>query len=438
MQLAVIGAGYVGLVTGACLTELGHEVTCVDIDEAKVAALSAGVVSIYEPGLQNLVDRGLTTGRLRFVDDYADAVPDATVVMIAVGTPSDPSGRADLSQINRAIDQVAKLLEPGSLVVMKSTVPVGTTMETVQKIKAVRPDLEFEIGSNPEFLRQGDAVADFMRPDRLVLGTASPRAEQMLRHIYQPLLTAGVTTLMTTIETAELIKYASNAFLATKLSFVNEIADLCEAVGADVEEVAIGVGLDARISDRFLAAGPGYGGSCLPKDTQALLHTSQVHGTPSRIVAAAVDANLNRKRRMATKVAAAVGGSLQGKRIGVLGLAFKANTDDLRESPAVEIIRMMIGAGATVCAYDPEGMDNARRLLPDIEYAAGPYEAITGVDAVAIVTEWPEFATMDLVRVRDLAKAPVIVDLRNLYDPEDMRRLGFSYHSIGRPPVLPQ
>jgi len=435
MKLAVVGTGYVGLVTGSCLAELGHNVTCVDIDATKIGELNNGVVSIFEPGLTDLVERGRRAGRLRFTTDLGEAMPGSSAVFIAVGTPSDSSGRADLSQVTEAADGIAELMDPGTLVVVKSTVPVGTTRHVADQIHQTRPGVDFEIGANPEFLRQGVAVTDFMHPDRLVIGTATEAAEELLRHIYQPLIGAGVTTLFVGIETAELIKYASNSFLAIKLSFVNEVADLCEAAGANIDEVANGMGLDTRITHRFLSAGPGFGGSCLPKDTQALLHTSQVLGAPSRVVAAAVDANRDRKRHMANKIAAAAGGSVQGKTIAVLGLAFKANTDDLRESPAIAIVRSLIGLGATIRAYDPEAVDNARAVLPTIEYAADAYEAIDGADLLVIVTEWPEFATLDLSRVYTSMASPVIVDLRNLYNPSDMAELGFAYHSIGRPPV---
>jgi len=433
MNITMIGTGYVGLTTGACLAELGHHVTCVDVDPTKIERLRAGEIPIFEPGLEELVLRNTAALRLRFTTDYAEAVPGADAVFLAVGTPSSVTGKADLAQVMGATDALAKLLEGGTTVVVKSTVPVGTTAEVAQRIADARPDLGFEIAANPEFLRQGAAVDDFMHPDRIVVGAGTIAAKHTLRHIYQPLLGAGAPGIFTNVETAELIKYASNAFLATKLSFINEIADLCELAGARVEDVAQGMGLDARIGPRFLNPGPGYGGSCLPKDTQALLHTSQVYGAPSRIVAAAVDVNAARRRRMADKVAAAAGGSLAASTVAVLGLAFKANTDDLRESPAVEIVRSLVGLGARIRAYDPEGMDNARRLLAGIDFATDPYDAMVGADVLVILTEWPEFATLDLHRVGELLSKPVIVDTRNLYDPGDVRSAGIEYHSVGRP-----
>lgn len=437
MNITMIGTGYVGLTTGACLAELGHHVTCIDIDAAKIDRLRAGEIPIFEPGLEELAVRNSAAGRLRFTADYADAVPGSDAVFLAVGTPSSATGKADLSQVMSAADSLAKLLDEDTTVVVKSTVPVGTTSEVAVRIADARPGLRFEMAANPEFLRQGAAVDDFMHPDRIVVGTSTEEAEHTLRRIYQPLLSAGAPGIFTNVETAELIKYASNAFLATKLSFINEIADLCELAGARVEDVAEGMGLDVRIGPRFLNAGPGYGGSCLPKDTQALLHTSQVYGAPSRIVAAAVDVNAARRRRMADKIAAASGGTLAGSRVAVLGLTFKANTDDLRESPAIEIVRSLIGLGARVRAYDPEGMENASRVLAGIEFASDGYDAMDGADVLVILTEWAEFATLDLGRVKETMAKPVVVDTRNLYDPRDMTAAGLEYHSIGRPAAIP-
>ncbi len=433
MKIVMIGTGYVGLTTGACLAELGHDVTCIDRDAAKVASLEAGEIPIFEAGLDDLVAANVAAGRLTFTTEFGDVIPEADAVFLAVGTPSSPTGKADLSQVMEASDDVAKLLGQGTTLVVKSTVPVGTTAEVASRIREARPDLAVEVTSNPEFLRQGSAVADFLNPDRIVIGSESPAGAEVMRAIYAPLLDTGVPGLFTNLETAELIKYSSNAFLATKLSFINEIADLCELAGAKVEDVAEGMGLDTRIGPRFLQAGPGYGGSCFPKDTQALLHTSQMYGAPSRIVAAAVDVNTTRRRRMADKIATAAGGSLAGVTVATLGLAFKANTDDLRESPAVEIIRSMVGLGAVVRAYDPEAMDNARRQLYGIEYAEGAYAAMEGADIVVILTEWPEFASLDLDRVRSLLQRPVIVDTRNLYDPTEVTAAGLEYHSVGRP-----
>ena len=436
MNIAMIGTGYVGLATGACLAELGHTVACLDLDEAKVQRLSGGEVPIFEPGLDELIHRNASAGRLTFGTDYSDAVSNAEVVFVAVGTPSSATGEADLSQVWGAVDTLAKVLEPGTLVVVKSTVPVGTTAEVADRLRGSRPDLRFEIGSNPEFLRQGSAVNDFLHPDRVVVGTQTTDAAELMRRLYAPLLDAGVPGLFTNLETAELIKYASNAFLATKLSFINEIADLCELSGASVMDVAQGMGMDSRIGPKFLSAGPGYGGSCFPKDTQALLRTSHVFGAPSRIVAAAVDVNITRRRRMADKIAAAAGGSLTGVKVAALGLAFKANTDDLRESPAIEIIRSLIGLGAEMRVFDPEAMDNARTQLPGVTFAQDAYEAMAGADLLLILTEWPQFAELDLDRVHQILDRPVIVDTRNLYAPERVAATGLTYHSIGRPTAV--
>jgi len=435
MRIGVLGAGYVGLVTGACLAEFGHRVGCLDVDEAKVAALGRGEVPIYEPGLDELVGRGVESGRLSFETDYGLVVPEADVVFVAVGTPSDAEGRADLSQVMGAVEAAAPLLKPGVVVVMKSTVPVGTTAAVRARIAGLRPGLDVGVSMNPEFLRQGAAVEDFLRPDRVVIGTDTVAAEMVLRAVYQPLLTAGTPVVFTNVESAELIKYASNAFLAIKLSFINEVADLCEVVGGRIDEVARGVGLDPRINSYYLSPGPGFGGSCLPKDTQALLHTTVSFGTPSRVVSAAVEANRDRRRRIAERIAAEVGGDLEGRRIAVLGLTFKANTDDLRESPAVEVIRELVRLGAKVRAYDPHGMERARSRLPEVDMAADPYDAADGADAVAILTEWAEFATLDLTRLRRLLNEPIVVDLRNLWDPNIMAAHGFRYVSVGRPSV---
>jgi UDPglucose 6-dehydrogenase len=433
MKLAVVGTGYVGLVSGACLAEIGHDVTCVDIDSVKIASLRQGTVAIFEPGLRGLVTRGLASNRLHFTTALREAAEDRDVVFIAVGTPPRADGSADLDQIMAVAEEMAPVLGDGTMVVVKSTVPVGTSESVAKRIRATRPELDVEIGSNPEFLRQGAAVADFMHPDRLVVGTKSHRGEEIMRHVYQPILHEGTPTLFTKVETSELIKYAANSFLATKLAFINEMADLCEAVGADVEEVAKGMGLDDRISEKFLAAGPGFGGSCLPKDAQALLHTSIEHGVPTSVVGAAIEANHARRGTIAKRIDKAVGG-LEGKRVAVLGLTFKANTDDIRDSPSIDIIREIRRMHASVTAYDPEGMANAQALLTEIEYANDTYDAVEGADAVVIITEWPEFATLDLDRLRELLRGKTIVDLRNLYDPREMAAAGFGYHSVGRPP----
>ena len=432
MRITMIGTGYVGLVTGACLSELGHHVTSVDIDAVKIAELDSGSVPIFEPGLEGMIRRNVEKEQLRFDTRYETVIPGSDVVFIAVGTPSSGTGKADLSQIDSAVEMMADHVTAGTLVVVKSTVPVGTNSEIGALLSALRPDLSITVASNPEFLRQGNAVEDFMHPDRIVVGVDDDAANRTLHQIYSPLIKARVPILSTNRETAELIKYASNAFLAMKLSFINEMADLCEQTGASVEDVAAGMGLDSRISDRFLAAGPGFGGSCFPKDTQALLHTSRVRGTPSRLLAAAVDVNRNRVQRMGDKIEAAVGVSLEDKRIAVLGLTFKANTDDLRESPAVYIIQDLLDRGASVVAYDPEGMERARRTLPTIDYATDAYSALDGADALVVATEWAEFSTLDLDEVRRRLRAPVVVDLRNLFDPGVAATAGIKYDSIGR------
>lgn len=437
MRITMIGTGYVGLVTGACLAELGHTVVCLDIDQEKIDWLSSGRVPIFEPGLEELVGRNTVAGRLWFSAEYSESVSEAEAVFIAVGTPSSDTGKADLGQVDDAVETLAKHLTDGTTVVMKSTVPTGTTGAVAARLGDLRPDLDFSVASNPEFLRQGAAVEDFMNPDRIVVGSTDERGAQTLRTVYQPILQTGSPALFTSIETAELIKYASNAFLAIKLSFVNEMADLCEQTGASIGDVAAGMGLDTRIGNRFLAAGPGFGGSCFPKDIQALLHTSQVHGAPSRVVAAAVDINRERKPRMISKIVAALGGDVAGKTIAALGLTFKANTDDLRESPAIDIVQGLVGQGAVVRVYDPQGMERAKSLLPAVEFARSAAEAIEGADAVVILTEWSEFATLDLAEIRDAMKEPVLIDLRNLYEPDEVAAAGIVYHSVGRAPTTP-
>ncbi|MCL1594835.1 MAG: UDP-glucose/GDP-mannose dehydrogenase family protein [Actinomycetia bacterium] len=432
MNITIIGTGYVGLVTGACLSDLGHTVRCLDVDEKKIELLNKGVVPIYEPGLEELIIRNTAASRLRFTTNYEEAIPQSDAVFVAVGTPSSNTGEADLSYVDSAIETMAPLLAEGTTVVMKSTVPVGTTRSMRDKLTTLRPDAGISVGSNPEFLKQGAAVQDFMHPDRIVVGAQDAQAEKALREVYQPLLHLGANSVFTDLATAELIKYASNAFLAVKLSFINEIADLCEQTDASITDIAIGMGMDARISDSFLNAGPGYGGSCFPKDTQALLHTSHVHGASSRIVASAVDVNRNRKAQMIERVVRILGGDVSGKRIGALGLTFKANTDDLRESPAIDIIRGLVGHGAIVRAYDPQGIENARPLLPGVEFVDGPYETVVDAEALVILTEWPEFASLDLARVKEMAATPTIIDFRNLYDVQYVADAGLSYHSVGR------
>jgi UDPglucose 6-dehydrogenase len=411
---------------------MGHIVTCLDTDHGKIQQLHAGRLPIFEPGLEDLVLRNKPADRLRFSEDYADAIPDAELVIIAVGTPTAAHGKADLTAIFLATEEIAKLMEPESTIVVKSTVPVGTTAEVASRIEEFRPGIAFEIANNPEFLRQGSAVEDFMRPSRIVVGSRSDQAAKTLRDLYQPILDGGTPSVFSNLETAELIKYASNSFLAVKLSFVNEMADVCEAAGCDIDQLTQALALDPRIGRHFLQPGPGYGGSCLPKDTQALLHTTQIVGAPSRVLAAAIDVNANRLKRMARKIVTATGGSVRGKQISVLGLTFKANTDDLRESPAIEIARSLVGHGARIRVYDPEGMDQARSLISGVEFAGDAYSCVEDADAVVILTEWDEFAALDLKRMRQLVAEPLIVDLRNIYDPAAVEEAGFTYRSVGR------
>ncbi len=433
MRVAMIGSGYVGLVSGVCFSEFGHHVTCVDRDAGRIGELKAGRVPIYEPGLEDLLAKNVAAGRLGFTTDTAAAVGAAEAVFIAVGTPSRRGdGQADLSYVMAAAEEIARALDGPTVVLTKSTVPVGTGTEIERRIRTTRPDAEVEIASNPEFLREGAAIEDFMRPDRIVVGATGERSREVARELYRPLFLNETPVLFTSRETAELTKYAANAFLATKISFINEIADLCEAVGADVQEVARGIGLDGRIGSKFLHAGPGYGGSCFPKDTRALLETAREVGAPLQIVEAVDSVNEKRKAAMAEKVVAALDGGLTGKRIGVLGLTFKPNTDDMREAPSLEIVPALIRAGASVAAYDPQGMATARQLLRDVAWCEDAYAAADGADALVIITEWNEFRALDLDEIKRRLDAPVIVDLRNIYRPEDMAARGFRYTSIGR------
>jgi UDPglucose 6-dehydrogenase len=434
MRIAMIGTGYVGLVSGACFSEFGIDVACVDKDAAKIAALQAGKIPIYEPGLEELVERNAKAGRLTFTADLAAAVAGAEAVFIAVGTPSRRGdGHADLTYVFAAAEEIAKALTGYAVVVTKSTVPVGTGRKVAERIRAARPDADFDVASNPEFLREGSAIEDFMRPDRVVIGTTGERAREVMRRIYRPLSLIERPIVFTKLETSELIKYAANAFLAAKITFINEIADLCETVGADVHDVAKGIGLDGRIGAKFLHPGPGYGGSCFPKDTLALVRTAQEAKAPLRIIETVADINARRKKSMAARVVAACGGSVAGKTIAVLGLTFKPNTDDMRESPSLDIVPELLAAGAKVRAHDPEGMDEAKKLLSAVEYCPGPYEAMQGADALVIVTEWNAFRSLDLARMKSLLKSPVVVDLRNIYNPREMAAAGFRYSSIGRP-----
>jgi UDPglucose 6-dehydrogenase len=436
MRIAVIGSGYVGLVSGACLADFGHSVTCVDRDAKKIAALQRGEIPIFEPGLDDLVVKNAREGRLMFGTQLGDAVKDAEAVFIAVGTPSRRGdGHADLSFVYGVAQEIAQAVDGYTVVITKSTVPVGTGDEVERIIRETRPDADVAVVSNPEFLREGAAITDFKRPDRIVVGTDDARAREVMTEVYRPLFLNQPPMLFTGRRTSELIKYAANAFLAVKITFINEIADLCEAVGADVQEVARGIGLDNRIGSKFLHAGPGYGGSCFPKDTTALVKTGQDAGVPLRIVETVVAVNDQRKRAMARKVIAACGGSVRGKTVAVLGLTFKPNTDDMREAPSLSIITALKDAGARIRAFDPVGMDQARTMLEDVAYAEDAYACAEGADALVIVTEWDEFRALDLKRIQASMVTPVLVDLRNIYRPSDMARRGFSYIGVGRAAV---
>jgi len=433
MRIAMIGTGYVGLVSGACFSEFGADVVCIDKDARKIETLQAGQIPIFEPGLEALVESNVKAGRLGFSTDLADAVASADAVFIAVGTPSRRGdGAADLSYVYAAAEEIADNLKDYTVVVTKSTVPVGTGAEVKARIKARNPNASFDVASNPEFLREGAAIEDFMRPDRVVVGTDSEAAKDVLREVYRPLFLSETPILFVGLETAELTKYAANAFLATKISFINEIADICEKVGADVQEVAKGIGLDGRIGSKFLHAGPGYGGSCFPKDTIALVNTAKDVGAPTKIVEAVVGVNNARKKAMADRVLTACDGDVAGKKVGVLGVTFKPNTDDMRDSPSLDIIPALQGKGAAVQAYDPEGMAEAKKLLNDVDWKENAYDAMDGADVVVILTEWNEFRGMDLARAKEVLKSPVIVDLRNIYEPNDMTAAGFRYYGVGR------
>jgi UDPglucose 6-dehydrogenase len=434
MRIAIVGTGYVGLVTGACFADFGHEVTCVDKDAAKIDALREGRIPIFEPGLDELVATNVQHKRLLFATTLTDAVRQADAVFITVGTPARRGdGFADMSYVRQAAREIAAAMEGYTVLVTKSTVPVGEGDQVEHIVREARPEADFAVVSNPEFLRQGAAVADFKRPDRIVIGTDDERAKAVMSELYRPLYLNQAPILFTSRRTAELTKYAANAFLATKITFINEIADLCEQVGANVQDVARGIGLDNRIGAKFLHAGPGYGGSCFPKDTLALINTARDHGSPVRVVETVVSVNDQRKRAMVRKVRAACGGSVRGRTVAVLGLSFKPNTDDMREAPALSIVTALQDAGARVRAYDPEGMEQARRYLDHVEYAEDPYACAAGADALVIVTEWDAFRALDLERIRDAMRQPVLVDLRNIYPPEEVARHGFTYASVGRP-----
>jgi UDPglucose 6-dehydrogenase len=434
MKITMIGAGYVGLVSGACFADFGHDVVCVDLDPAKVASLEAGIIPIFEPGLDELVLSNVKAGRLAFTTDLKSGVANAEAIFIAVGTPSRRGdGHADLSYVYQAARDIGSAVTKPVVIVTKSTVPVGTGDEVERILREEAPHVTAAVVSNPEFLREGAAIEDFKRPDRIVIGTEDAHAEAVMRDIYRPLFLNQAPILVTGRRTAELIKYAANAFLATKITFINEIADLCEAVGADVQDVSRGIGLDNRIGSKFLHAGPGYGGSCFPKDTLALLKTSEDFDVPLRIVESVAKANDNRKRAMGRKIIAAAGGDVRGKKIGLLGLAFKPNTDDMRDSPALAIVQSLLDAGALVTAYDPESMGVAKPLLPGITYGDNAYDVAKDAEALAIVTEWNIFRALDLGRIAAIMKTPCIVDLRNVYNRAEVERHGIAYHSVGRP-----
>jgi len=429
----MIGTGYVGLVSGACFADFGHTVTCVDKDAGKIARLQKGEIPIFEPGLDELVKDNVEQGRLFFTTDPTAAIRDADAVFIAVGTPSRRGdGHADLSYVYAASEEIASLMNGYTVVVTKSTVPVGTGDEVEAIIKKTNPGADFAVVSNPEFLREGAAIGDFKRPDRVVVGTNDERAREVMRQLYRPLSLNETPMVFTERRTSELIKYAGNGFLAMKITFINEIADLCEAVGANVQEVAKGIGLDNRIGRKFLNAGPGYGGSCFPKDTLALMKTARDNNAPIELIEATVRVNSARKQKMAQKIIEAVGGNVAGKTIAVLGLTFKPNTDDMRDAPALEIVPTLQAEGAKVRAFDPEGMNEAKHMLKDVQFATGPYDCVQNADAVVIITEWDQFRALDLDRIKDALKTPILIDLRNIYRPEEMKAKGFKYVSVGR------
>ena len=435
MKIAMVGSGYVGLVSGACFADFGHDVVCIDKDQGKIDHLHAGQMPIYEPGLDALVESNVRAGRLSFTTDLAEGIRGARAIFIAVGTPSRRGdGHADLSYVHAVAREVGENLANDAVIVTKSTVPVGTGDEVERIIADCAPAHRFTVVSNPEFLREGAAIGDFKRPDRIVIGAQDDFGREVMREVYRPLFLNESPILFTSRRSSELIKYAANAFLATKITFINEMADLCEKVGADVQDVSRGIGMDGRIGAKFLHAGPGYGGSCFPKDTLALLKTAEDYDSPVRIVEAVVKVNDSRKRAMGRKVLEALGGMevARGRKVALLGLTFKPNTDDMRDSPAIAIAQALVDAGVEVSAYDPEGMEQARPLMPEVTMCDSPYAAIEGADAVAIVTEWDAFRALDLARVKQLMRQPVLVDLRNIYRPDDMRANGFFYTGIGR------
>ncbi len=431
MRIVMVGSGYVGLVSGACFADFGHEVVCVDKADDKIAALKEGRMPIFEPGLDQLVDTNVKAGRLSFTTELASVAADADVIFIAVGTPSRRGdGHADLGYVYAAAEEISAAVRGFTVVVTKSTVPVGTGDEVERIIRATNPQADVAVVSNPEFLREGAAIEDFKRPDRIVLGLSDERARSVMTEVYRPLYLNQSPLLFTTRRTSELIKYAANAFLAMKITFINEIADLCERVNADVQDVSKGIGLDGRIGSKFLHAGPGYGGSCFPKDTLALVKTAQDFDSPLRLVETTVAVNDNRKRAMGRKVISAAGGDIRGKKVAILGLTFKPNTDDMRDSPSVAIVQTLQDAGAVIWGYDPEGMENAKNMM-NIEFATGPYQAAEGADVVVLVTEWNEFRALDFDRLKAVMNSPVLVDLRNIYGARELESLGFKYHGVG-------
>ncbi|MEZ2129502.1 MULTISPECIES: UDP-glucose/GDP-mannose dehydrogenase family protein [unclassified Sinorhizobium] len=433
MHIVMIGSGYVGLVSGACFADFGHHITCVDKSEAKIKALKAGEVPIFEPGLDAIIDQNRGAGRLDFTTDLAPSVANADVVFIAVGTPSRRGdGHADLSYVYAAAREIAAAVSGFTVIVTKSTVPVGTGDEIERIFREEFPDKDIAVVSNPEFLREGAAIADFKRPDRIVIGTEDARAIEVMREVYRPLYLNEAPLYFCERRTSELIKYAANAFLAMKITYINEIADLCEQIGADVQKVAKGIGMDKRIGDKFLHAGPGYGGSCFPKDTLALVKTAQDFNSPMRLIETTVAINDNRKRAMGRKVIAACDGNVRGKKIAVLGLTFKPNTDDMRDAPSITIIQALLDGGATVHAYDPEGMEAAKEVLNSVTYGSDPYEIAEGAEAIVIVTEWDEFRALDFKRLKATMKKPAVVDLRNIYPIAEVSKHGFSYIAVGK------
>ncbi len=438
MKITIVGAGYVGLVSGACLAELGHDVVCLDLDEKKIDSLTQGKIPIYEAGLEDLLKKNLKEKKITFTTSWSDSIPNSEVIFIAVGTPTSRRGNgyADMSYVYEAARSLAPFLNSYSIVVNKSTVPVGAAREVRRLILESNPKAQFDVASNPEFLREGEAIRDFMQPDRIILGVDAPRAEEVLRKVYQSFLSTKTPILFTDLETAELTKYAANAFLAAKVSFINEMSNLCEAVGGDVDALARGVGLDHRIGPKFLHPGPGYGGSCFPKDTTALLRIAQEHGAPLRIVETVVEVNHAQKARMVKKIRDALGGSEAGKTLAVLGLTFKPNTDDMRDAPALTILPALLERGIKIQAHDPIGIEEARKLLPDILYCEDPYQACEGADAVCVMTDWDLYRFLDLVRIKEILKKPLMIDLRNIFSPAQMTELGFEYVSLGRKKIF--